>query len=210
MRSADADTVAYLTARKGTITARFLWLIAKDRTTGADETAGFWNGTTNVTVQVISGQTGLPETRTYVGAGSLIAVDDINLVSDLTVQTVRIKMSQSNDAVNNAIRGYDARNAKCEIHYLLFDLATELPVGLQAPHFVGEINKAPITRAKVNSSGGVQAEAVSRTRELTIGNPAKRSDETQRVRGGGSDRFRKYSGTAGQWSIWWGEDKKNK
>jgi hypothetical protein len=43
------------------------------------------------------------------------------------------------------------------------------------------------------------------TRELTRTNPAKRSDETQRLRSG--DRFRRYSGTAYQWPIWWGEAK---
>lgn len=205
MRSVDSNTAAYLNAREGTITRRFVWIIAKNRGTGAEETAGFWNGEFAIDVEVISGQTGLPETRTYTGAGSLLQPDDINLVSDLTIQTTRIKLSQTNAAVNNAIRGYDARNAKIEIHYGLLDLATRLLVARPLPHFVGVINKAPVTRPKVGGSGGVVAEAVSRTRELTIINPAKKSDETQKLRSG--DRFRKYGSVAGSWSIFWGEKK---
>jgi hypothetical protein len=73
------------------------------------------------------------------------------------------------------------------------------------PHFVGFINKAPVTRAKTGGSGGAVAESVSRTRELTVINPAKKSDETQRLRS--NDRFRRYAGVAGNWSIWWGEKK---
>lgn len=200
------NTVDYLNARDGVVTRRFVWIIAKNRISGAEESAGFWNGEFAITTTVISGQTGLPEERLYSGAGSLIGVDDVNLVSDLTIQTLRIKLSQTNAAVNNAIRGYDARGAKIEVHYGLLDLNTRLLVDTPYPHFVGLINKAPITRPKVGGSGGVVAEAVSRTRELTIVNPAKKSDETQKLRSG--DRFRKYSSVAGTWSIFWGEKKK--
>jgi hypothetical protein len=104
MRSVDSNTQNYLTARDGVITRRFVWIIAKNRTTGAEEPAGFWNGEYAIDVEVVSGQSGLPETRTYEGAGSLLTVDDINLVSDLTIQTLRVKLSQTNAAVNNAIR----------------------------------------------------------------------------------------------------------
>jgi hypothetical protein len=205
MRSVDSNTQNYLTARDGVITRRFVWIIAKNRTTGAEEPAGFWNGEYAIDVEVVSGQSGLPETRTYEGAGSLLTVDDINLVSDLTIQTLRVKLSQTNAAVNNAIRGYDPRNAKIEVHYGLLDIASRKLVSRPLPHFVGIINKLPVTRAKAGGSGGVVAEAVSRTRELTITNPAKKSDETQKLRGG--DRLRKYSSVAGSWSIFWGEQK---
>ncbi len=207
MRSVGANTVNYVNGRAGVITRQFVWLIAKNRGTGADETVGFWNGPYDISVNVISGQTGNPEIRTYVGAGSLLEIDDIALVSDLTIQTLRVKLTQTNAAVNNAIRGYDSRNAKIEVHYGLFDKATRLLVDLPYPHFVGEVNKAPITRAKVGTSGGVIAECVSRVRELTRINPAKKSDETQKLRSG--DRFRRYSGVADQWAIWWGEEKSN-
>jgi hypothetical protein len=205
MRVVDGDTSAYLNTRKGVITRRFVWMIGKDRTTGEAASGGFWNGEFTIDAEVISGQTGLPEVRQYVGLGSLISVDDINLVSDLTVQTLRIKMSQINPAVNNAIRGYDARNAKIEVHYGLLDLDTRKLVARPIPHFVGIVNKAPIVRSKTGGSGGVSLEAHSRTRELTITNPAKKSDEFSKTRGG--DRFRQYSGVAGSWAIFWGEDK---
>ncbi|RUW55619.1 hypothetical protein EOA32_00960 [Mesorhizobium sp. M1A.F.Ca.ET.072.01.1.1] len=182
-------------------------MIGKDRTTGAEVSGGFSNWEFNVDAEVISGQTRLPVVRTYVGLGSLIDVDDIALVSDLSIQTVRIKLSQTNASVNNMIRGYDARNAKVEIHYGLLDLDTRKLVARPLPHFVGIVNKAPVTRPKTGSSGGVALECVSRTRELTIINPAKKSDETQKLRSG--DRLRQYSGVAGSWSIYWGEKKQD-
>lgn len=213
MRSVGANTVNYLNGRAGLITRYFVWLIAKDRTTGADQSAGFWNGPYPVSVTVVSGQTGVPETRDYVGAGSLISVDDINLVSDMTIQTLRVKLTQTNSSVNNAIRGYDARNGKIEVHYGLLDKSTRLLVDTPYPHFVGTVNKVALTRGKAGSSGGVGLECVSRNRELTIINPAKKSDETQKLRtiiGGGPDRLRKYINVTDEWSIWWGELKNDK
>ncbi len=205
MRSVDSQTSNYLNARAGLITRRFVYVFAKDRTTGDIVPGGFWNGPYTVNVDVISGQTGVAETRTYYGSGSLIDVDDINLVSDLTIQTLRIMLTQSNADVNNIMRGYDVRNAPIEVHYGLFDLSTRLLVNKPWPHFVGQINKSPLKRGKASGSGGATVEAVSRSRELTVTNPAKKSDETQKLRSG--DRFRQYSNVAGEWSIWWGEKK---
>jgi len=202
----NASTVNYLNARKGIIERTFVWMIVKNRSSGAIEEVGFCNYPYDVAATVISGQTGLPVLRNYVGAGALLEVEDINLVSDLTIQTLRAKFSQSNAEVNNAIRGYDARNGKIEVHYGLLDLSTRLLVDTPYPHFVGIINKAPIKRAKVGASGGVGLEAVSRTRELTITNPNVKSDEFQQHRFPGDD-FRKYGTVAHQWAVWWGEAK---
>jgi len=46
---------------------------------------------------------------------------------------------------------------------------------------------------------------VSQSRELTRTNPAKASQEFYARRSG--DLWGQYTGTAGQWSIWWGEEK---
>lgn len=206
MRDWAAPTVNYLNARQGIIERWFLYFIGKNRTTGAIEEIGFTNLPYTVTVSVISGQTGLPVSRDYVGVGSLIEVGDVALVSDLTIQTFRAKLTQTNPSVNNAIRGYDTRNAKAEMHYGLFDLNSRKLIDTPYPQFVGFLNKSPIKRAAAGGSGGVQVEMVSRTRELTIVNSAVKSDEYQQVRAPG-DRFRKYSSVANLWQVWWGEAK---
>lgn len=202
----NVKTVDYLNARAGIITRSFVWLIVKNRLSGAIEEVGFSNYPYDVTADVISGQTGGVVSRTYHGAGALLDVGEVNLVSDLTIQTVRVQLSQTNNDVNSAIRGYDARNGKLEIHYGLLDTNTRLLVDTPYPHFVGIINKAPLKRAAVGSSGGVGLEAMSRTRELTVTNPNVKSDQFQLNRFPG-DNFRQYGTVAGQWGIWWGEEK---
>lgn len=206
MRDYDAATIAYLNARQGTIERKFVYFIGKNRTTGEQEEVGFSNLPYTVTIGVISGKTGVLVNRDYVGAGALLDVDDVDDVSDLTIRQLSINLTQTNSAVNNAIRGYDTRNAWVEYHKGLFKLDTRNLVAPPMPSFSGFLNKSPIKRAKVGSSGGVQVTAVSRVRELTITNPAMKSDEYQQFRFPG-DRFRKYSSVAGLWPVSWGEEK---
>lgn len=55
----------------------------------------------------------------------------------------------------------------------------------------------------VGGEGGVELAVVSHTRMLTRTNPAKRSDESQKLRQG--DRLRRYSGVAGEIEFFWME-----
>jgi hypothetical protein len=80
-----------------------------------------------------------------------------------------------------------------------------LPVALPRCRRLGFVNAAPEEIAGADGQSQLKIEVVSVTRELTRTNPAKRSDETQRLRSG--DRLHRYSGTAHQWPIWWGEAK---
>ncbi|MGQ3294610.1 MAG: hypothetical protein ACT6U0_20665, partial [Shinella sp.] len=129
----------------------------------------------------------------------------------LPVRPIRIRLSQINDAVQIAIRGYDPKHAPIELHLGLFDTATMLPVAPAVPVFVGRVNGSPITTPAAGSEGSIELSCVSDTRELTRLNPLKRSDEMQqrRVVGGVPDRFRRYSDVAGGWlqNIHWGEAK---
>jgi hypothetical protein len=202
MRLADPATVAYLQSRKGVKPRDFLWITGKNRSSGLPESVGFWSDWHTVTVPVISGETGLETTRTYTGSGTLIRIDAIPLVSDLTIRTVRVKLSQLNEAVALAIRGYDPRFAKVEIHRGMLDLDTNSMVAPALPHFVGRVNQAPIDTPAAGAEGSITLSVVSHSRELTKTNPQKRSDETQRLRSG--DRGRRWSGVAGQWDFFWG------
>lgn len=199
----DSATAAYLQARQGIIRRNFVWVEAKNRDSGGTETMGLWDGDDVVTVTVISGQTGLPVSRIYVGAGSILQVDRIPLTTDLTMRTVNVSLSQISDAVQQLIRGYDTRRAPIEIHRGLFSLATNDLVAPPIPRFVGWINSNPINTPAIGQEGGVSVACVSHTRALTFINPAKRSDEYQQTRSG--DRFRRYTDVAGNWQIYWGE-----
>lgn len=203
----DANTVAAIASRQGIAPVNFIWIAAKNRTTGALETAGFWNGWDAVEAQVIDIDTRLAVTRTYQAGGSLIEVPAIPLQSDLTVRTIRIRLSQINAAVEQAIRGYDPKHAPVEIHRGFLDTETMLPVAPAVPRFVGYINGAPVRTPAVGGEGGIEIACVSHSRVLTKTNPLKRSDETQsrRLVGGVPDRLRRYTDVAGKWPVHWGE-----
>lgn len=204
MRSVDSATEAAAQSRVGIIRRNFVWLEGKNRVSGAVETMGLWNGDADITINVISGTTGLSTARDYVGCGPLLAISPIPLVSDLTIRTVTISLSPIDEAVEQAIRGYDPRQGRVEIHRGFYSLDTHLVVAPPVPRFIGRINKSPIKTPAVGGEGSVEVECVSDTRELTKINPAKKSDETQKLRSG--DRFRRYGTVAGEVSVFWGED----
>lgn len=205
MRDLNTAVVTHLQSRKGVIPRDFVWITAKDRNTGTPESTGFWNGDDTVTLDVISGLSGLPETRTYIGWGDLGKVDSIPLVSDLTIRTINISVSHLSAAVQQMIRGYDVRLAPVEVHRGFFDLDTRNIIAAPRPRFLGYVNGAGIETPPVGGEGAARLAVVSHTRALTKTNSAKRSDETQKRRSG--DRFRRYSDVAGQWTFFWGEKK---
>lgn len=180
-----------------------IYIVGKDRDTGADAAVGFWNELETATLTVINGKTGISEARDYQGAGSLITIGSIPLTNDLTIQTVRVTLSQVNEAVLLAIRGYEPRLASVDIHRVPFDLATRQVVGVPPSHFFGRVDTVSITTPSTGEEGSIELECKSFMRELTRVNGAKRSDESQKLRSG--DRFRRYAGTAWQAQIDWGE-----
>lgn len=202
MRTIDTPTLTAL--QSGSLVLRdFVWIVGKNRSTGVDESIGISNDSHDMSVQVIDGISGSVVTRTYIGGGALpLSISPIPLVSDLTIRSVRITLSQISSAIDTAIRQYDPRFAHVEIHRGLFDPATRALIAPPYPHFVGQMNGAPITTPAVGGEGSVEVTVVSHSRELTRTNAAKKSDETQRRRGG--DRFRRYSDVAKEWNIPWG------
>ncbi|KQV31152.1 hypothetical protein [Rhizobium sp. Root1204] len=203
VRAVDATTSAYVQARKGVIPRNFVWISAKNRETGAVESAGFWNGLDTVDVTVISGTTGEEVTRTYTAWGSLLKIDPIQRSPEITIRTIKLTLSQISPAVQQLFRGYDTRLAPIEIHRGFLDLDSHLIIAPPVIRFIGWINKAPIMTPIVKGEGSVTVDVVSHSRMLTRTNTAKRSDESQKLRSG--DRFRRYSSVADQWDFWWGE-----
>ncbi|EKF17061.1 hypothetical protein NA2_19863 [Nitratireductor pacificus pht-3B] len=204
MRAVDAATAAELQAREGLIYRDLVWVTAKNRANGAPESIGLWTGLEHVDIAVVSGETGLDVTRKYYGAGSLLHVPPIPLVSDLTVRRVTITFSHLDPAILQAVKGYDTRNGPIEIHRLYLNRATRLPIAPAVPRFLGFINGAPETRPKAGAEGSIRLEVVSHTRALTRKTAARKSDEYQRRRLG--DRIYRFTDVVGQWEIAWGEE----
>lgn len=167
---------------------------------------GFTDYGEDVITNVIDIETGSTVSRTFYGDDApILDMDPIPLKVGLEVDTTQVVLSQIHPVVQLMVRGHDCRNAKVQIWRGYLDPESMLLVAAPRSRRVGQINGTPIVTPAVGGQGSITLKVVSHTRELTRTNPAKRSDETYRLRSG--DRFGRYAGTAGQWEIWWGENR---
>lgn len=197
MRNISTENLAALQARQ--LVARdFLWLVVRDRATGAPVTDGLWSDVGNVSAQVINPDTGLVDTRNWYGSGTLVAIDDIPLVSNLSVQNVSIRLSQIDDRIADLIRLYDAKQARVEIYRGLFDPDSRQMVAPAECRFVGFVDQIEINTPSENSEGSVTLSCASHTQEMTRSNPDTRSDASQKLRLS-NDGFYADAATAGEW-----------
>ena len=181
----------------------FIWFQVRDLTTGAPVTDGYWSDIGDVNAEIIDPDTGNIDTRPFAGAGSLISISDIPLVSNLTVQNVTVTLSQVADRVNELVRGYDCKQGRVEIYRGLFDPLTRQMVAPAEPRFVGFIDEAPITTPAEGASGDVTLTCTSNTSELTRFNTDTRSDASQQLRLAGDDFFTDVA-VVGTWQHFWG------
>lgn len=204
MRSISVENQTALNARR-LMPRDFLWIIARDRDTGEPVPVGFWSDIENITTFVINPDTNLPVTRPYYGAGSLIQIDDIPSVSVIQVQDITIKMSQLDELVEQAVRLYDLKQARVEIHRGLLDPDTRNLVAPALVRYVGFVNSLRIETPEEGGDGGVFLSCTSHTQELTRSNPATRSHEDQRLMRNSSDDFFIDAAVVSEWEIDWGE-----
>lgn len=184
----------------------FLWLVVRDRATGAMVTDGLWSDVGNVSAAVINPDTGLSELRDWYGSGTLVAIGDIPVVSNLSVQNVSIRLSQIDDRIADLVRLYDAKQGRVEIYRGLFDPDSRQMVAPAECRFVGFIDKIEVTTPSENEEGSVTLVCASHTQEMTRGNPDTRSDATQKLRHP-TDNFFQDASTAGEWEVFWGSEK---
>jgi hypothetical protein len=202
--TATADALA-AAPDSGIVPRQFVWITAKDRTTGDAVSMGFWNGLDSVTLNVIDGQTGNEVSRTYIGGGTLLSIGSIPLAIGLDVRSFSVVLSQINPDVADAVRDNDPRLAPIEIHRGLLDTTSRLLIAAPRLHSRGKVDTVQFQTPKPGSEGGITLSCTSISSELTRVNPAKRSDEHSKLRSG--DRFYRYAGVAGSWNFWWGEQR---
>jgi hypothetical protein len=197
MRSLSPVTQAWFDARNPICAHALVWIEARNRSTGAVETIGLWTGDDHAGF-VISGQS-----RTYFGAGAVLSLDPIRRGSGLQVRTQRASLSGLSPEARVALRGYDARHARVEIHRALFHPDTGLL--LDEPHrlFRGTIDRLKITTPAKGEAGKAEVEMASAARALTTPVSRKRSDASLRARNP-ADGFRKYASQADAVETPWG------
>lgn len=203
MKNLDPAFLAALVGARDTGLApvRLVWIDAHDRETGDVVGRGFWTWDEDIEAEVIGGTTGTPVTRTYTG-GADLSVGDIVYVSDLTIQSVEISMSQIADAAQDLVRGLDVRLARVEIHDGLIDPATGGFVAPPEPVFLGLVDAAPITTPAAGGEGSISLSVISEPISmLSRINPRKASYHGQAQRNG--DQWGKYASTVSTWEIKW-------
>lgn len=202
MRSLPPEIIAALAKRK--LVARdFFSITVRDRETGSPVSDHYWSDVGTRTFEVINPNTGSVVERTFNGAGALISISDIPLVSNITVQTVTVRLSQVADRINELIRVYDAKQASVQIFRGLFDPDTRELVAPAECRFVGFVDKIEINTPAENEDGGVSLICASHTQEMTRSNPDTRSDASQRLRSA-TDNFYADTAVVGDWELSWG------
>jgi hypothetical protein len=208
MKQYSANTVAALAARR-LVPRDFLWIVARDRATGLPVNVGFWSDLSNVSALVLDPETGAPVLRTFYGSGSLIQISDVPSIVGVSVESVTVTMSQLHDQVEEAIRLYDCKQARIEIHTGLLDPDSRQLVDPAEPIFVGFIDEIEIRTPSENEDGAAILTCASGTQELLRSNPATRSHADQQVRAPG-DEFFLDAAVCGDWDHYWGAVGQNK
>lgn len=207
MKNLDINFIAALSQARdrGLVPRQLLYITAKEIATGEPAEIGYWTGDEDIEITVVSGITGSLVTRTYYGAVNL-RLPSLPRVSDLTIQTLAIDITSIAPIVQEALRAYDLRLAKCEIHDGLLSVDSRLFVANPHISFLGEIDGSPIDTGAVGQQSRASLKIVSDAISmLTRVNPKKSSYEAQKRRE--NDQFGKYSSTIKTWRIPWGQKK---
>lgn len=202
MRTLSAAESSAIVARSVAF-RNLVWITAKDRTTGALNSLGFWDDVGNLSVTVVDPFTGNNAARTFIGAGSLLGVDDVAASADLSVKQIKIKLSGINASVAQAVRGYDARLAPIQLFRLILNPTSGTAVAPARARFVGFVETVEINDPSPGGQGEVTVTAVSQLRELSRANPDMTSSESQKMRLAG-DRFLEFANDVSTWRIMWG------
>lgn len=185
-----------------------IWITAKDRDTGVAQSVGFWNDVGTLSIPVHDALTGAIVARPFVGAGSLLDIDDVVSTAELSVRELTVRLSGVDATVALAVRGYEARLAPVQVYRLLLSPADGNPVAPARARFVGIIDSLTINDPPRGGQGNVTLNLVSQMRELTRANPDMISDDSQKARatslGKPPDRFYEYTNAIPNWTIAWG------
>lgn len=151
-----------------------------------DVSEGLWTGDydRSFTVDGVS--------RSYYGAGGLIAVRGLTFDEGLIVQVTRLTLGIATPEVGQFIRAHEPRGATLDLHLAVFEPGTETLVGITRA-FRGFVDKVSIRRTGKSDvmHETCEIEGVSAARRGTYTLAGKKSDATQRLRDN-ADRGRRY------------------
>ena len=198
MKLLPAALTAHLEAREGVSPRVLAWFEARNRTTGAAEALGLWQGADDRSFSIGG------SLRTYYGAGQLLGVDPIATRSGVEVRRQRLVFSALTSEVEQLVRGYDARYGRAEVHVVHMVAGTDTFVSSPVRWLAGYIDEVSIRTGEAGGEGAVEIRIATAARALTQTLGRKRSDRSLRARAP-ADRFRRYADVSGSVKAWWGE-----
>lgn len=198
MRDISAAAQAALEQRNVRI-RDFVRFTVRDSSTGDPVVGAYWSDVGNLLADIINPQTGVVEQQLFQAGGTLIGIDPIPLVSNLSVQGVPIQLNQLSDA-DALIRAYDAKQGRVEVFRGLFQLDSMEQIAPAYPRFLGFIDEPEVLTPPEGEVGGTDLDCVSDSQEVTRSNPATRSDAHQRLRSA-TDSFRRHAAVVATWEI---------
>jgi hypothetical protein len=198
MRILDTASAEYLSTHTGVASRHMVHVIGRNRSTGAQEALGLWQGDDHLTIAIDG------VNRTYYGAGGLIGVEPIRAGIGLEVRMLQATLSPLTPEVALLLRGYDTRLAPAEVRRGLLSLETGQLIAEPIRVFRGWVDEVKIRTAEVGGTGEATVTLASAARGLTRALTLTRSDTEMRRRNAG-ERFRDYADIAGEVGVWWGE-----
>jgi hypothetical protein len=204
MRASGISITDALSAapHEGLAPRQFVWMTVRRRDNGNLVNFGVWNGSVPVTLDVVSGDTGLIVSRLY-EPGALKTVEKVRLTTGLRYKPWSFTLDKNHPRIKLALREYDPRMGPVEYHRVPLSMASRRPVAPPRCRFIGIMEVPEFTRPKANGEGGVVISCIGATAELSKPNPAKRSVESTQRRAG--DLHSRYAPTCHEWDIKWGE-----
>jgi hypothetical protein len=195
-----ANQLALTNARdSGLIARQFGSFMVRERDDGEQVQICLWSGDEDVELDVISGVTGLPETRTFYG-GVNFEYGEIVRVSDLTIQSVEVSFSAIAPICKSIIFEHEPRLAKVELHAGWLNTVTREVTAEPEIDFLGEVDGATGATPAVGGESMFTVKIVSDAISmLARKNPRKRSYEAQKRRSG--DEFGKYRNSTETWHV---------
>lgn len=193
---------SHLAANRDNIVPRWLlWVSAKNRSTGAIETTGLWNGHDDQDFTIDG------EVRTYFCAGGLINIGAITYQTGTRIEKQSATVGPITPEVEQLLRTYEPKHAPAELHLALFHHDTHALIGIGRA-FKGWIDGAPISESELSdgtSATVCQLTLASSSRQGTRTLPLKKSDSAMQERSG--DRGFRYADTSGSVPVWWGKER---
>lgn len=201
MRALPTGIQSLINRRDGIIVHQLFLLAGRNRTTNAIENIGIWSGADHQIFTLTDD--GASTATTFYGAGNFLAMSDLQTEQGLTIRRLALNMSPFSTEMQTVLREYDPKFMPVKIYLAFFDPDNMTLVSDPWRVWKGWVDTAPIRNGAKGEQSQATINTVGHTRILTRVAPAKRSNETQKLRSN-ADTFYSSVAITGTINTPWG------